>query len=973
MNLLPVIKLNNVTKQFSPDGPSAINQISARIPGGKVTGLVGPDGAGKTTLLRLIAGLLVPDAGNIKVGGCDPTDRGSTIHQFVSYMPQKFGLYEDLTVMENLNLYGDLRGVTGVERRMSIEKLLSFTSLCPFISRPAGKLSGGMKQKLGLACSLIQRPKILLLDEPSVGVDPLSRRELWQMVYELVGDGITVVWSTAYLDEAERCFDVLVLNEGQLLYQGPPSELTLSNKGRTFLVTLPENQRRQFASRALQDPRVIDSVIQGQSVRLIMREPIDSLSGFGDEFKAEPCTPRFEDAFMSLLGGVPKDRALQASGSKPEIRNGDDEPGEVVVEARGLTKKFGIFTAADKISFQVRKGEVFGLLGPNGAGKSTTFKMLCGLLKPTSGDAKVAGIDLLKAPAQARERMGYMAQKFSLYGDLSVRQNLVFFGGVYGLVGQQLDKAVQRTIEEFQLNEFVETNAGELPLGFKQRLSMACATMHQPQILFLDEPTSGVDPITRREFWVRINAMVERGVAVIVTTHFMDEAEYCDRVALIYQGRMIATDTPDGIKKSTQSDHLPEPTLEDAFITLIERNMHETAASTHKEDSPKQSASTHGMDAGLTGGKLLRILSLVRKETYQIIRDPSSLIIAFVLPLMLLFLFGFGVSLDLSNVPIGVVIEKQSPQARSLLFAFQSSRYFTVQQAQDRRQLEPLLVGGRLGAVVIIPAEFAKQLQAGHSNPLQVLVRGTEANTGELVLNYIEGAWRTWLIQEGLQRGQAIENSPISIHSRVWFNEEVESNAAILPGSIAVIMTLIGTMLTSLVIAREWERGTMEALLATPVTRFEILLGKFIPYFMLGMSALALVTVTSTQVMGIPFRGSLWALTIVSAVFLSFALGLGMLISTVTRNQFVASQISLIVGFLPSFLLSGLVFEIGSMPMAIRILTRFLPPRYFVSSLQTLFLAGDIWPLIMPNTLIMAGFAVFFLGMTARKTAMKLG
>jgi len=427
----PAIELRGVTKQFAQAGPPAVAEVTATIMGGHVTGLVGPDGAGKTTLLRLMAGLLAPGKGAIRVADCDPTDRTSDIHETLSYMPQKFGLYEDLTVMENLNLYADLRRVVGEARHQAFERLLSFTGLGPFKSRPAGKLSGGMKQKLGLACSLVQRPKVLLLDEPSVGVDPLSRRELWQMVYELVGEGIAVVWSTAYLDEAERCFEVLVLNEGRLLYNGPPKQLTDSIRGRTFLVTLPESQRRRFAAKALLDAGVTDSVIQGRRVRLVMGASGAPPAGFDEELVAEPVSPRFEDAFMALLGGVPKERARRAGKSQ---RQADASGGnDVVVEAHELTKKFGAFTATDHVSFQVRRGEVFGLLGPNGAGKSTTFKMLCGLLKTTSGQAKVAGIDLLKAPGQARERMGYMAQKFSLYGDLSVRQNLDFFGSVFGL------------------------------------------------------------------------------------------------------------------------------------------------------------------------------------------------------------------------------------------------------------------------------------------------------------------------------------------------------------------------------------------------------------------------------------------------------------------------------------------------------------------------------------------------------------
>jgi ABC-type multidrug transport system ATPase subunit len=572
-----VIELRNVTKRFSQHTPPAILDVTADIQGGCVTGLVGPDGAGKTTLLRLMAGLLSLSEGEISILGENPSNPASNIHEVLSYMPQKFGLYEDLTVMENLNLYADLRGVFGRDRRVAIERLLTFTGLGPFTDRLAGRLSGGMKQKLGLACSLIQRPKVLLLDEPSVGVDPLSRRELWQMVYELVQEEIAVVWSTAYLDEAERCSEVLVLNEGRLLFKGPPKKLTERIKGRTFLVSLSERRRRRFAIETLQDQRVLDSVIQGRRVRLVMGTPSQDDARFGKDIELEPAPPRFEDAVMSLMGGIPKERVQNArevfAGTLQVKETGED----VVVEARELTKRFGSFTAVERVSFEVRRGEVFGLLGPNGAGKSTTFKMLCGLLKPTAGEARVAGVDLLKAPAKARERMGYMAQKFSLYGDLSVRQNLEFFGGVYGLKGQRLRDTVDRMIDTFQLGPFVNTNSAALPLGFKQRLSMACAIMHQPAILFLDEPTSGVDPITRREFWVRINSMVQAGMAVVVTTHFLDEAEYCDRIALIYQGKIIAEDTPDVIKQIARTERLPDPTLEDAFIELIERNMSSNA------------------------------------------------------------------------------------------------------------------------------------------------------------------------------------------------------------------------------------------------------------------------------------------------------------------------------------------------------------------------------------------------------------
>lgn len=565
----PVARIDGVTKRFLEDAPPAIDTLTTRIDAGRVTGLVGPDGAGKTTLLRLIAGLLLPDDGTLSVCGLDPTRQAGALHRLVAYMPQRFGLYEDLSVIENLELYADLRSVTGTERQEAFERLLAFTGLAPFTGRLAGALSGGMKQKLGLACALIKRPRLLLLDEPSVGVDPISRRELWRMVYELVDQGIGVVWSTAYLDEAERCASVLLLSEGKPLYQGPPHELTRSVEGRTFLVQSMSGDRRIVLSRALERPAVIGGVIQGRGVRLVVGKgevpPAPAEIDAGPDAAVVPVPPRFEDAFMDLLGGgVPGQSPFAAAGKRREHR------AETVVEAQDLTRRFGAFTAADRVSFQVKRGEIFGLIGPNGAGKSTTFKMLCGLLRPTSGMASVVGVDLAKAPGKARARLGYMAQKFSLYGDLSVRQNLEFFAGVYGLGGGRRRGAIDSMIGTFALGPYLGANAITLPLGFKQRLALACAVMHDPDVLFLDEPTSGVDPRTRREFWSHINAMVATGVTIMVTTHFLDEAEYCDRIALVYHGRVIATGAPDDLKDRIRSSDNPEPTLEDAFIALVE-------------------------------------------------------------------------------------------------------------------------------------------------------------------------------------------------------------------------------------------------------------------------------------------------------------------------------------------------------------------------------------------------------------------
>ncbi|QLA15860.1 ATP-binding cassette domain-containing protein [Desulfolutivibrio sulfoxidireducens] len=567
MNALAVAE--NLSLRFGQAARPALADVSASILAGRITGLVGPDGAGKTTFIRLLAGLLEPDNGRISVLGLDPVREPDRVHARIGYMPQKFGLYEDLSVAENLRLYAEVRGLAASERAATFSRLLGFTGLGPFTSRLAGRLSGGMKQKLGLACAMIRRPEILFLDEPSVGVDPISRRELWRMVRELAEDGIGVLWSTSYLDEAEACDEVLLLSEGRPLFFGPPGELTGRVAGRVFQIRDIEGNRRAVLRRALGQPGVLDGVIQGRFVRLVLADgatlPDPGELKAGETARIVPAPPRFEDAFMDVLGGGPGGDSPLSRGMPAKKAARED-----VVAARGLTRRFGTFVAAKDITFAIRPGEIFGLLGPNGAGKSTTFKMMCGLLAPTSGQALVEGLSFAKARGQARARIGYMAQKFSLYGTLSVRQNLEFFSGAYGLTGERRDRAIGGMIDTFDLDPYLSASAGDLPLGYKQRLALACAVMHEPAVLFLDEPTSGVDPVTRREFWTHINGMVEKGVTIMVTTHFLDEAEYCDRIALVYRGRIIAMGSPDDLKDGVRTPDLPDPTLEDAFVTLVE-------------------------------------------------------------------------------------------------------------------------------------------------------------------------------------------------------------------------------------------------------------------------------------------------------------------------------------------------------------------------------------------------------------------
>ena len=561
------IKLTHVTKVFKQKNQQvtvALKPLSTTIFAQGVTGLVGPDGAGKTTLLRMLAGLLSPSAGQINVAQYNPTEDRDQLRAILGYMPQKFGLYEDLTVIENLNLFADLRHIKQEERQQIFAKLLKFTDLTKFTQRLAGKLSGGMKQKLGLACTLLGDPQILLLDEPGVGVDPISRQELWHMVHQLAKEGMLIIWSTSYLDEAEQCETILLMNQGELLFQGQPSCLTERVKDRVYLLTSPISHRRLLQT-ALKLPEVSDGVIEGDRIRLILKpnhaiEQVIAKLGTTN-ITYQPTLGRFEDAFIDRLGGITQKESILTK-IMPQVAG---LPNDIVIEAKDLTRTFGNFIATDHVNFAIKRGEIFGLLGPNGAGKSTTFKMMCGLLPISDGQALVLGFDLKKSATQVRERIGYMAQRFSLYDKLTVRQNLSFFSGIYGLMGSEQTLRMNEMITAFNFEPILDKTPESLPLGFKQRLALACALMHKPDIVFLDEPTSGVDPITRREFWIHINSLVEKGVTVMVTTHFMDEAEYCDRIALINGGKLIALGSPNQLKQSVASN----ATMEQAFIKLV--------------------------------------------------------------------------------------------------------------------------------------------------------------------------------------------------------------------------------------------------------------------------------------------------------------------------------------------------------------------------------------------------------------------
>ena len=626
-----VVRAEGLTRRFTgPDGRPlvALDRVSLSVTRGQLTALVGPDGAGKTTLMRMMAGLLAPEEGSLHVLGLDVTRNAQEVQDRISYMPQRFGLYEDLSVQENLDLYADLHGVPQAVRRERFARLMAMTDLARFTARPAGKLSGGMKQKLGLACTLVRSPELLLLDEPSVGVDPLSRRDLWEILLQLVRDEqLSVVVSTAYMDEAERCTHVHVMNAGHVLANGTPQALAQRAQGLTFVATPPVGMAARMLQARLLDAvsTVVDAVPRGGQVRFIRRPDVDeaALRPLLEDVEVHPRPAELEDAFMLMLrqhaeaaGGQSSSEGLPAAGtdrtlqgrrnSEPTAPDGQrpsavtqqdltvavpplnegagasrrDASGvslqsavlpvtdhaEPVIVVRDLVRRFGDFTAVASTSFEVRRGEIFGLLGPNGAGKTTTFRMLCGLLPATSGSLQVAGANLRVAPARARARIGYVAQKFSLYATLTVRENLAFYGAAYGLHGRQLTERMDAMLQRFDLDP--EAASGLLPAGYRQRLAMAAGLIHAPDILFLDEPTSGIDPLARRAFWRTITALSAQGVTIVITTHFMEEAEYCDRIAIQDAGRMLALGTPREVR--TQAGGAGSD-MNAAFIAIVER------------------------------------------------------------------------------------------------------------------------------------------------------------------------------------------------------------------------------------------------------------------------------------------------------------------------------------------------------------------------------------------------------------------
>lgn len=573
-----VVQAHNLFMNFKAESKksadiSAIVDLNMQINKGELTALVGPDGSGKTTLLRLIAGLYKATSGSLNVLGIDVSKNPQAVQDRISYMPQRFGLYEDLSIQENLDLYADLHGVSKDVRGQRFKRLLEITDLTQFTQRPAGQLSGGMKQKLGLACTLVRSPELLLLDEPSVGVDPLSRRDLWIIIEQLVQEeNLSVIISTAYMDEAEKCAYVYIMHEGKILKQGSPEQLKEIACGQTWNIKPSEQMKARTLQAQLlgNSVDVIDAVPKGEQVNFISRQKELSANTLPEGLKANARPPELEDTFMMILQQTQKQpKHLPISEQAVQLEQIDNLKSEQpVIVVKDLVRTFGDFTAVANTSFDVQRGEIFGLLGPNGAGKTTTFRMLCGLLPASSGYLEVAGKNLRTARAEARAKVGYVSQKFALYSNLTVLENLKFFGGAYGLSGKKLNQRIDKALQQYDLKP--HSKSDDLPGGYKQRLSMAAALLHEPEILFLDEPTSGIDPLARRSFWYRIGELANHGITIIITTHFMEEAEYCDRIAIQDAGKLLALGSPQQVRKLASKDKNIAD-MNEAFIAIVEQ------------------------------------------------------------------------------------------------------------------------------------------------------------------------------------------------------------------------------------------------------------------------------------------------------------------------------------------------------------------------------------------------------------------
>jgi len=860
--------ISGVTQRYRKT--TALDSVTFDLAAGCMVGLIGPDGVGKSSLLAIIAGARQIQFGVTYVLGgniADDTHRAAVCPR-IAYMPQGLGknLYPDLSVRENIEFFGRLFGQSRSEREGRIAELLAATGLAPFAERPAKKLSGGMKQKLGLCCSLIHDPDLLVLDEPTTGVDPLSRRQFWELIERIRSrrHGISIVVATAYMEEAER-FDWLVaMNAGKILATGTPVEL-----------------------------------------------------------KATTATRTLEDAFIALL--PEQRRAGHSTLHIPPRRIVDVEP---VIVARGLTRRFGNFTAVDHVSFTIERGEIFGFLGSNGCGKTTTMKMLTGLLPASDGEALLFGRPLDASDLGARKRVGYMSQSFSLYTELTVRQNLHLHARLFHLPAREGKARIAELVRRFGLADYIDQLAQDLPLGIRQRLSLAVAIVHQPEVLILDEPTSGVDPLARDRFWeALIDLSRNEGVTIFVSTHFMNEAARCDRVSLMDSGRVLATDTPAGLIAARGA-----ATLEDAFISYLEEAVSARSAEpglVAYETANVRAAERSPSDRSAFSPR--RLAACTIRETLELIRDPIRLGFALFGTTFLMLVLGFGISTDVNSLTFAVLDHDQSHQSRAYLEELRGSAYFVEKpRLADYSDLEKRLADGDIDAGIEIPPSFGRDIARGRPAWVAAWIDGARPFIAQTIRGYLEGMHQLYLADPTMRTTHPAQQPRADIEVRFKYNQDFESVYAMVPGTISILLALFPAILMALAIVREKELGSITNLYVTPITRLEFLLGKQLPYVGLAMINFALMFMMALLVFEVPLKGSFLTLLGAALIYVTATTAYGMLVSSFARTQIAALFGTAILTVLPATMFAGMSVPVSSLSGMARIMGGLFPMTYFL-------------------------------------------
>ncbi|EPP5192454.1 ribosome-associated ATPase/putative transporter RbbA [Klebsiella pneumoniae] len=883
----PVALLEHVGQQFG--ATIALRDISLAIPARRMVGLIGPDGVGKSSLLSLIAGARTIEQGNVMVLGGDMRDvhHRREVCPKIAWMPQGLGknLYHTLSVYENVDFFARLFGHDKAERELRINELLQSTGLAPFRDRPAGKLSGGMKQKLGLCCALIHDPQLLILDEPTTGVDPLSRAQFWELIDSIRQrqPAMSVLVATAYMEEAER-FDWLVaMNAGEVLATGSAAELKAQTGSQTleqaFIALLPEAQR--------------------QAHRAVVIPPRDS---------------REE---------------------------------EIAIEARGLTMRFGNFVAVDHVNFRIARGEIFGFLGSNGCGKSTTMKMLTGLLPASEGEAWLFGQPVDPKDIATRQRVGYMSQAFSLYSELTVRQNLELHARLFHIPDGEIPGRVAEMCERFMLTEVEDALAADLPLGIRQRLSLAVAVIHRPEMLILDEPTSGVDPVARDMFWqLMVDLARQDQVTIFISTHFMNEAERCDRISLMHAGKVLASDTPQALVEQRGSN-----SLEEAFIAWLK----EAQPSSPVPEEPTSAVASHsGHTTPRQAFSLRRLFSYSRREALELRRDPVRSTLALLGTVILMFIMGYGISMDVEDLRFAVLDRDQTLSSQGWSQNLAGSRYF-IEQAPLRSydELDRRMRDGELAVAIEIPPNFGRDIARGTPVQIGVWVDGAMPNRAETVRGYIQAMHLAWLQEmAGRQSSPQRDTSLISIETRYRYNPDVKSLPAIVPAVIPLLLMMIPAMLSALSVVREKELGSIINLYVTPTTRSEFLLGKQLPYIVLGMFNFFLLCALSVFVFGVAHKGSFLTLTLAALLYVTIATGLGLLISTFMKSQIAAIFGTAIITLIPATQFSGMIDPVASLEGPGRWIGQIYPTSHFLTIARGTFSKAlnisDLWGSFIP-------------------------